>query len=333
MFCGNCGNKLNEGAKFCPSCGSSVPSNVKNKSTETEVKQTNAHLAPVNKLNYDVDGGSKVNVLFVICSFIVPILGLIFFAKDKDSNPKNAKACGIAGISGFALNIVVTIVAFVIGFMSGFSDVINEYDDYENKTTSKKSTIPYTEPKHEDKDDKGSVSVDPNSDNNWDSYKAYINGKELSIPCTYEELANITGYNMKENAKYEVIPKNKYVMVNMLKDGKSVLYVDILNRTENDVKYVDGEVAALTQTKSHVDKYPEAALTFPGGLVVGASITESELNSKFGEPTKRNEYTGSDYTKVTYTYAENEKWTIYNKYEIVVIDGIIDELELDRKGN
>lgn len=97
MYCINCGNKLNEGAKFCPFCGKQVGYSKKN------INVTSAKV---------VD--SKVNVLFVISSFFVPILGIIMFVRDKDSNPKNANACAIAGISGFVFNIIVSVIMVIV---------------------------------------------------------------------------------------------------------------------------------------------------------------------------------------------------------------------------
>lgn len=120
MFCGNCGSKLKEGAKFCPSCGSET------KGEKRVVSQNN---------NSNTDANAKVNVIFVIASFFVPILGLIFFSLDKDKNPKNSRACAIAGIVGFVLNIVIVIFSTIIGVIAGIAE--EEIDSNYYRTVTK----------------------------------------------------------------------------------------------------------------------------------------------------------------------------------------------------
>ncbi len=320
MFCGNCGNKLNEGAKFCPSCGASVQASSAGVS------------APVNNnisSNTQVVD-DKVNVLFVISSFLVPILGLIFFARDKDKNPKNAKACGIAGISGFIFNIIIMVVSFVIGFMSGFKDI--DIDDVNRKSSTTRPTYSTSTKRVQEST---SEQEEPNTQDvssDWKKYTLSVNNKTVTLPISYEEFSNITGLTMKDDLVNETLPKNRYGVANMYKNNKLALYTDVINSTESDILYKDGLVANISQTRYQVETNNADKLIFPGNLSVGQSITEEELKTMFGEPTKRNEYKGERYTRVIYSYAEDEKWTTYNKFEIELTDGIIDQLRLDHKG-
>lgn len=324
MFCGNCGNKLNNGAKFCPSCGSPV---------QNSKVGTNAQVNNTSNNNQVV--GDKVNVLFVISSFLVPILGLIFFARDKDKNPKNAKACGIAGIAGFALNIVIMVISFILGFVAAFNEVELDNTNRQNSTTSKPTTkvqydrtTKYIEerPNEQDRPNTQDVSVD------WKKYTVSVNNKTISLPCSYSEFSNITGYTMKDDLLNENLPKNRYGVANMYKDNKLAIYTDVINTVDADTLYKDAYIANVSQTKFQVETNKADKFIFPGNLSVGHAITEDELKVLFGEPTKRNEYKGEKYTKVTYIYAEDEKWTTVDKYEIELKDGIIDELRLDHKG-
>lgn len=80
MYCGDCGKKLNSNSKFCPYCGSRVASE------------------NVTVVNSNED---SVNVLLVIASFLVPILGVVLFVIYKDKKTKTSKAYGIAALVGF----------------------------------------------------------------------------------------------------------------------------------------------------------------------------------------------------------------------------------------
>lgn len=46
MFCTNCGNKVNQGERFCSSCGSPIQSNDQNIEV-TETKKTGEYICPV----------------------------------------------------------------------------------------------------------------------------------------------------------------------------------------------------------------------------------------------------------------------------------------------
>lgn len=92
MYCGECGKKLEKTSKFCSYCGASTTSQSDNTVNSSE---------------------ENANVLLVIASFFVPILGLVLFAVYRDTKKKTSKACGIAALVSFILNIVVTVVCFI----------------------------------------------------------------------------------------------------------------------------------------------------------------------------------------------------------------------------
>ena len=82
MFCGNCGKPLNEGASFCPECGTPV------KKIETEnvnVEETTASQSQPNNIpirNYDprfdyTPLGAWSYFLYTLL-FSIPIIGFIF---------------------------------------------------------------------------------------------------------------------------------------------------------------------------------------------------------------------------------------------------------------
>lgn len=92
MYCGECGKKLDKNSNFCPYCGASTASQ------------------NIDGINSNEE---SVNVLLVIASFFVPVLGLVLFAVYKDTKKKTSKACGIAALVSFILNIVITIFCFI----------------------------------------------------------------------------------------------------------------------------------------------------------------------------------------------------------------------------
>ena len=84
--CPFCKNEVYEGEMVCPTCG-----------YQFQPEQPNQY-RPV-KVEED-----KVSVWLVILSFLIPLVGFIYWGVKKKDRPKNANACGIAGLIGFAIN-------------------------------------------------------------------------------------------------------------------------------------------------------------------------------------------------------------------------------------
>ena len=68
-------------------------------------------------------------------------------------------------------------------------------------------------------------------------------------------------------------------------------------------------------------------IIFPGGLKVGDSITDAKLTELFGVPNDSKDYSGSK----QYTYLSDTTWTTTNNFKISVVDGVIDEIQLDHR--
>ena len=96
MYCGDCGKKINSNSKFCPYCGSRVASE------------------NVTVVNSNED---SVNVLLVIASFLVPILGVVLFVIYKDKKTKTSKAYGIAALVGFISKMFFYVLYFIWIFL------------------------------------------------------------------------------------------------------------------------------------------------------------------------------------------------------------------------
>ena len=65
--------------------------------------------------------------------------------------------------------------------------------------------------------------------------------------------------------------------------------------------------------------------------IVLDKITKDKITQLLGTPNDIDEYSSDGYEKITYKYFENSTWTTTNNYEITVVNGIIDELQLDNR--
>jgi hypothetical protein len=122
MFCGNCGKPLNEGASFCPECGTPV------KKIETEnvnVEETTASQSQPNNIpirNYDprfdyTPLGAWSYFLYTLL-FSIPIIGFIFaivFAVGG-TNRINLRNYARSYFCWLLITVVLVIILLIVGF-------------------------------------------------------------------------------------------------------------------------------------------------------------------------------------------------------------------------
>lgn len=130
MYCVNCGNKLENNAKFCTNCGTGV-----NKE-ELKVEEVN------NNIQSDSSSGTASLVLGIISLilFCIPIIGLVLgiisMVLGGNSKKGNNKSVGfVLGMAGTILNVVFSlfiILMFIFAFMDSDyeDDSYNHYDRY-----------------------------------------------------------------------------------------------------------------------------------------------------------------------------------------------------------
>lgn len=324
MNCKWCGKEVDQTSKFCPNCGREILNNsmdqnmadIKEEKLDNLVQESQR----INQENIN-NAQEKVNVWFAILSYFVPIAGLIIFLVKKDKEPKTAKASGICALVSFIINIILIVVIFL--FMTF---VASKSTELINNTIDKADDIiEKAEEKQKDKDyDSEKAS------NTWSYYEVLVNNKTIKLPCTYEELKDATGFSMKSTNEKSYLAKNYYATVNMYKNDKLALYTEIYNDTNDDLKYSDGKISRIWQTKYQVSTGADV-ITFPGSLKVGDQISVDEIISKLGNPSDRTEYNDSGYSSTTLTYNENLSWKTTKFYKITIVNGVIDELSLDNR--
>ena len=145
MFCGNCGQFVNDSDKFCKNCGVRVTP-IENKNTYNDftntnpIKDNNDSYQKYNENNFQskivVEKEDKVNVFLVILSILIPIVGLILFLTLKKETPKKAKAVGIAALISFIVGFILCIIIFNVIITSLIEDleyIYEDFDEYDSK--------------------------------------------------------------------------------------------------------------------------------------------------------------------------------------------------------
>ena len=229
---------------------------------------------------------------------------------EKNSQNKINKILIITNIITAILSIVF-IVAFILKDNNKNIEKIEEVNTYTSTAT--------TEP----------VS------NDLTKYQFSIKGKTLSLPCSYKEFSDISGFFMKSFNEKSYLERNSSTNVNLYigakDDPKLALYADIKNNTKEDLKYSDAELGMISQTKYQAETNNADLITFPGNLKIGMQTTKEKIIELFGEPSKIIDNSSEPYGNITLTYNMDTTYTTINYYEIIIKDGKIEELTLDHK--
>lgn len=85
-FCSKCGKEIEEWAAMCPHCGAQT--------TDKKIPQVPAE-------------DDTVNPLYIILSILLPIVGIILWAVQKDKTPHAAKTYLITGLVVWGLGILL----------------------------------------------------------------------------------------------------------------------------------------------------------------------------------------------------------------------------------
>lgn len=340
MKCINCGREVDSGASFCSHCGEPVGGVVS--------------LDGDNYSHYgDVCKEEKIGVGWAILSFLIPLAGLIIFLVKRDKKPRTAKVSGICALVSFTINILISLGLCVWILLGSRGESLIVDDSNESYSTVEDMTVLTPDEDYEEYNEKDSIEKDEavqdmldnilensgtleedsntevTTSNDWKSYQVVVNGNNLSLPCSYSDLVSATGFSLKSSDEKSYCPAGYYALLNLYKNEKLALYIEVLNSTDSDKLYTDCAVTRVSQSNYQV-KNGADVIVFPGSLKVGDSITLEEIKGMFGEPTDINEYVDGDYSSYTYTYSE-DAYTSTNSYKVKIINGVIDELQLDHR--
>lgn len=223
----------------------------------------------------------------------------------------------------FIIISIVLVILLVVGILFFLNNKKEVNDQKDNTDIIKDKQEEQTDEKTNNDSTDEITSV-------WQNYNFTVNGKTLKLPLSYTELSSATGFTMNQDMTEGTLPKNYYLALNLFKNNSLALHTEIYNDTENTLKYSECKITRIWQTKYQI-KNGADTITFPGNLTAGMNITKEQLFNILGETDKIKTTNLEGYNKETYKYIANENWPTTNYYEINVVNGVIDELILDKR--
>ena len=153
-FCGNCGAQLEDGAQYCPYCGSRFEGETRQSESTDAQTQPVPHYTtqpryatPVvqpsqasRKTNGFAVAGFVLGLVSVVLSWcccfpLLPILGIVFSAMALSQIPKTGeggKGLAVAGLVVSILCIVFVALLFIIGLSADLIDTYAYYGYYDD---------------------------------------------------------------------------------------------------------------------------------------------------------------------------------------------------------
>lgn len=327
MKCEWCKKELNGNGKFCSTCGAPV---VKEEPQPVQNNIQTNYQQPVVNTNFQnqqtVQTNDKANIGLAILSFFIPLAGLIIFLVKKDDDKKTAKASGLAALISVGISIILTILGLVLIY-NGTKNFVDDALDYTENIDTVLPDVDYDDTTNSDNN---YDEEDTATSSEWTNYEIIINNENITLPCSYETLSTKTIATMNDASALSYLQPNYYSLVNLYKDGNLVLYTEIFNDTDTNILYTQGKVTRVSQTKYHITM-GATEITFPGNLKAGQEITKEQLIELFGEPSNEYNYTSDGYISDKYSYYSDSIFTTTNYYEIVVVNGVIDQITLDHR--
>ena len=106
-FCRNCGNELNDGAKFCPKCGS--------KTDNGYVAQQQAYQPPQEPV-YETDEYEELKIWEKVICFLVPLCGFILFINNWREEALKAESALKYAFWGTVASTVFSLIMYWEGY-------------------------------------------------------------------------------------------------------------------------------------------------------------------------------------------------------------------------
>lgn len=250
------------------------------------------------------------------------------------SSPKKSSKNTVLILIILILVIAIGVAVYFVFFNDSSTSNTKTPSNTVNNTTSNttnNSVIEDNENDDEDiKEDDEEEDNAPEISTNWQDYEVEFEGETISLPLSYEEFSSITSFHMSDSYIEERLGNNRYTVVNLYADDKLSAYVDVYNDTGKEISFAESLVTRVSQTSYHVNTNKVKKFVFPGGLYAGLEMTEEELYDILGEADDVDVYESDNYSSYTYTYSEEQTdYATSNFYKIKIVNGEINELELD----
>jgi len=258
---------------------------------------------PVN-MNAPKKSNSKTILIVIIAILLVAIavaVYFVFFADQESTKPKN-------------------------------NTTNNQTQNVTNNTNNETQNNTENEDEDETPNSGNSGTVVDGVSAEWKNYEVQIKGQKVTLPVSYDDLSRLTGFVYDEDDLNESLDDGYYTLANMYANDRLALYVELTNDSGSTKLYKEIPITRISQSEYQVVDNGAEKVVFPGGLVAGVQMTEDELFDILGMPDDIYKYEDDDYVSNTYTYTEDgSDYASANFYEINIVNGVIDEIQLDHR--
>ena len=214
MYCVRCGKNIDEGSKYCTSCGYPVNGKVK----EEIVK----------------DNTNVISILGMIFSFIIPIIGLILniisICKYKSKTGNDSKYKGLS-FAGLIISIIMTIIHFTIILIVVIVTLVSSGSSKLNGTWNcSYSNYSYYAVTAKFNEDKTFIWKKYNDSTN----KNYLDGTYFINSREYKN--GITTYEFKLKIDHQIVngddkgKENAYIKAKIYDDNYATIYNEKTNK-------------------------------------------------------------------------------------------------------
>ena len=113
MYCPKCGNQVDEGSKFCMTCGAQIDNAAPTASGEDKPLIYAQQPIPQPPAEPVEENGSNIFAILACCLCIIPLLGIIFGCLGLSK----AKKLGGKGKTAATIGIILAVIMWILNFI------------------------------------------------------------------------------------------------------------------------------------------------------------------------------------------------------------------------
>ncbi len=277
MNCPKCNAPINEGDKFCTSCGMVINQTPPVGTNVNNQPQINNQQQPINNFNQPVNNNpnKKTNNLIIVILVAVVVAILVFVvisattSKSKNDDKKNDK------------------------------DVVENKD--ENKEEEENNNNDYTNDDNNTNDDSNNQIIP----GDWKSLSFGLDGKTYKLKNFYSDFKE-NGWTMDTSGFESDTLDSMYktfstIRLSNPKYSDAEVKIGLFNMASEKKPFADCQYWAITVDNSWSDTPVDFAL--PGGIKYGSTL--EEIERVYGKPTDEDDIYRSEslkYTEYEYVY-------------------------------